>query len=405
MPEGSVRSSFDTAQRWRGVVSRSLAIPARLTPALRKLTFSPEEKRRLVSVDALRAVAILGMLLVDSHGLYGDYPVQLSHVDWEGLRFADTVFPLFLFLVGVSMALSFGRKRDLPPLKVWPKFASRVIALLTLGLVLNYYKYGVPLRYMGVLQRIALASLLAVPLARRKPAWAVLGAAAMLALHTWILLEARAPGVIPGSFGAEDSIAYWIDAHLLGVDHLYRGSRFDPEGLLGVISSAGQVMLGIAAGRWLLDRPRSPRALLWLTLAGCATLLLGLAISPSIPIVKNLSTASFVLVTSGIAALALTLLYLAADVLRGERLLAPLAPPGRNALVVYAGSISLMAWMKATELTVAGAEPLTWHAYFSGVAVTAFGESHGSLVYACAHIALWYLVAAVLDKARIYVRV
>lgn len=404
MPDTGSEAPAEKSAAWWTRLTRPLEPPAWLRVVFDTITQPAEEGRRLVSVDALRAIAILGMLLVNNHGGYGDYPEQLIHVEWEGLRFADTVFPLFLFVVGVSMALSLGRKRELPWLKTWPKFASRIIALLAIGLVLNYYKYGVPLRYMGVLQRIALASALAVPFARRKPVWALLGGAAFLLAHTWILVKTQAPGVVPGSFGAEDSIAYWLDARVLGAGHLYRGSAFEPEGLLGILSSAGQVMLGIAAGRWLLDRPRSPRALLWLTLAGSVAVVAGLGISPSVPIVKNLWTASFVLVTSGLSAIALAILYLVGDVLRGERLIAPLVPPGRNALVLYIGSTALLAWMKVAELTTVGAEPVTWHVYFSQVAVTVFGSARGSLVYACAHIAIWYLVAAILDKARVYVR-
>lgn len=387
-----------------GVLTRPFAMPARLRPLLERFTVAPEDRRRLVSVDALRAVAIMGMLLVNNHAAGAENPLQLVHVDWEGLRFADLVFPMFLFLAGVSMALSLGRKSTQPALRVWTKLASRIVALLAIGLVLNFYKYGEPLRYMGVLQRIALACALAAPLARRKPVYALLGAALMLLVHTSILLRTGAPGVVPGSFGAEDSIAYWIDMRVLGAGHLYRGNLFDPEGLLGVVSSAGQVMLGIAAGRFLLDQPRNLRALVWLALAGAGAALAGLAMEPWVPIVKSLWTSSYVLVTSGISALALAVLYAIGDLLRGERLLAPLTPPGRNALVLYIGSTMLLVWMKAFEFTPVGGTATNLHYYASDALTAAFGDTRGSLVYACGHAVVWYAVAAALDKARVYVR-
>lgn len=255
---------------------------------------------------------------------------------------------------------------------------------------------------MGVLQRIALASAIAVPFARKKPIWAVLGAVLMLLIHTRLLLMAAPAGVVPGSFGAEDSFAYWLDVRVLG-EHLYRGG-FEPEGLLGVISSAGQVMLGIAAGRWLVDNDRRVRGPVLLGVAGLVTLIAGLATEPYIPVVKNLWTSSYVLVTSGMAALLLAAMYFMGDVLRGERLLAPLTPLGKNALAIYMGSSALLIWMKAHTFTPAVGQPTNLHTYLSTIATNGLGPTTGSIVYAGMHLVLWYAVAAALDKARVYIR-
>ncbi|MDP2232367.1 MAG: heparan-alpha-glucosaminide N-acetyltransferase domain-containing protein [Actinomycetota bacterium] len=389
----------------QGALSRRLAsihTPAFLTSIWARISIPAEERRRLVSVDALRGIAIAGMLLVNNHAGGGTNPLPFVHVDWEGLRFADMVFPWCLFVAGVGMALSMAGRPDRPALKIYTKFASRVVALLAIGLVLNFYKYGDPLRYMGVLQRIALAGALAAPFARKKPVYAVLGAALFLLVHTKLLLSAAPAGVIPGSFGAEDSIAYWVDVRFLG-EHLYRGG-FEPEGLLGVISSAGQVMLGIAAGRWLIDHPRTSRGALGLAVGGLVTLIAGLVIEPYIPIVKNLWTASYVLTTTGLAALLLAALYYLGDVLRGERLLLPLTPPGKNALAIYVGSSALLVWMKAFEFTPAVGEATNLHVYISTIALNALGPTTGSITYAGLHLLLWYAVAAAMDKSRIYIR-
>jgi len=367
-----------------------------------RISIPAEEKRRLVSVDALRAIAIGGMLLVNNHAAGGTSPLALVHVDWEGLRFADVVFPWFLFVSGVGMALSMGAHPERPALKVYTKFASRVVALLAIGLVLNFYKYGEPVRYMGVLQRIALAGAIAVPFARKKPVYALLGAVLMLLVHTKLLLDAAPVGVIPGSFGAENSFAFWVDVRFLG-EHLYRGG-FEPEGLLGVISSAGQVMLGIVVGRLLVDHPRSTRGAVYVAVSGVTMLIAGLVIEPYVPVIKNLWTASYVLVTSGMAALVLAAMYYVADVLRGERLLLPLTPPGKNALTLYVGSSAMLIWMKGYQFTPAVGAPTDAHTYLSVLTLNAFGPTTGSIVYACIHLAFWYAIAAALDKARVYIR-
>src|SRR3954454_4013186 len=56
---------------------------------------------RLRSLDVLRGLAIAAMLLVDNPGVPGAHPRQLVHTPWNGLRFADVVFPVFLVAVGV----------------------------------------------------------------------------------------------------------------------------------------------------------------------------------------------------------------------------------------------------------------------------------------------------------------
>lgn len=362
------------------------------------------ERRRLVSVDAVRALAIAGMLMVnnEAHGVEGE--LQFHHVGWEGLRFADAVFPAFLFVAGVSLALSYDRRGDQPPLKIWTHLLSRVVALVTIGLVLNYYKYGVPLRYAGVLQRIALASLLAAPLVRKKPVYAVLGAALFLILHTSFLVRAQAPGVVPGSFGGDEtSFAFWLDRTAFGIEHMYK-QRLDPEGLLGVLSSAGQVMLGIAAGGIMARWPRNWRTPAYLFIAGFALVVAGFALEPYVPIVKKLWTASFVLLTSGLTLMVLMAFYALADLYRFERPVVWLAPLGRNALAVYVGSIAMALWLEGIVLGQLLREPLTAYIVLSDGFVAALGDYWGAIAFSGMFVVIWYAIAAALDRSRIYIK-
>src|SRR5437764_9994934 len=65
---------------------------------------------RLRSLDVLRGVAIVGMILVNSEGSGAHAFFGMSHADWNGWNIADLVFPLFLFVVGCSMALSMAKR-------------------------------------------------------------------------------------------------------------------------------------------------------------------------------------------------------------------------------------------------------------------------------------------------------
>jgi len=358
------------------------------------------ERRRLVSLDALRALSIGGMLLVNNHARAGTPPEWLSHAPWEGLRFADMVFPAFLFVAGVSLAFSFGRRAVQHPVRVWAHFLFRVVALVGIGLALNHFTYGDPLRIPGVLQRIGLALLLAAPFARLKPGWILSVALVLLVAHSAALLWIVPPGAPDPALRSLEALPRWIDHTVFGVEHLHP-SGFDPEGLLGVLSSAGQVLLGAALGRVLHERPRDGRWLVYLGVISFAVFVAGWALDAYVPVVKRLWTASFVLVTSGGTALVLLGLYAVGDWLRGERLIAWLTPLGRNALAAYVGASALTLWLHVTG--PAGEATDAIGALSAGF-VAAFGPVTGAVAYSAAHVVVWYAVTSALDRSRIYLK-
>ena len=361
------------------------------------------ERRRIVSIDALRGLALAGMLMVNNLPRAGTPPLWLEHVDWEGLRFADVVFPAFLFVAGVSLAFSFGGRRKQHWVWVWLHFLFRVAALVVIGLALNHFTYGEPLRIPGVLQRIGLSLLLAAPFARLKPGWIAAAGAVFLAAHTAMLFLWIPPGGIDPALRSFESLPLYVDTTVFGIEHLH-WSGFDPEGLLGLVSSAGQVLLGAAVGSALHRHPREGRWLLWLGIAGAAAFIGGWALEPTLPIVKRLWTASFVLVTSGGATMLLVAFYAIADWLRGERWIAWLAPLGRNALTAYVGSAALTMWLYSVMVVGPTGATLNAVGIFSTALVTAFGPATGAIAYSAAHVLVWYAVTAALDHARVYVK-
>src|SRR5499425_3199628 len=94
---------------------------------------------RLDSVDVLRGATIAGMIVVNDPGTWSSVYPPLLHAEWNGWTYTDTIFPFFLFLVGVSMALSFGRRRAMgaSPGAVYGHLARRAATLVGLGLALN----------------------------------------------------------------------------------------------------------------------------------------------------------------------------------------------------------------------------------------------------------------------------
>ncbi|XP_077227875.1 uncharacterized protein LOC143860906 isoform X2 [Tasmannia lanceolata] len=107
------------------------------------------------------------MILVDDAG--GILPA-INHSPWNGVTLADFVMPFFLFIVGVSLALAYKKLSN--KVVATRKAVLRALKLLIIGLFLQggYFHglkdltYGVDIasiRWMGILQRIAIAFLVA----------------------------------------------------------------------------------------------------------------------------------------------------------------------------------------------------------------------------------------------------
>ena len=272
---------------------------------------------RLISLDVLRGLTVAGMILVNSaaamkYGAEADVSPILLHVSWDGLTLADLVFPGFLTMVGIAIPFSM-RDAKLDAAQRRHIFG-RTGRLLLLGFILsNLYWFtsfaSGDWRLFGVLQRIglvycacALLFLIAGPRAR------MIIAATILALYWPLALLPSLDGVATDIWVRGHNFIASVDRLLLG-NHLYvKGPEgYDPEGILGTLPAIAQGLIGVAIGELLIDR-KGPAAR-QLGLIGAAMLVAGGVWSIAFPIVKDIWSSSFVLVTSGITILALALLH------------------------------------------------------------------------------------------------
>ncbi len=330
-------------------------------------------QKRLVELDVLRGFAVAVMILVTSPGDWAYTYAQMQHADWNGWRFADLVFPDFLFGVGMALGLTFvgataqaGDRRAF-----WLKVARRVVSLIALGLALNYlYILAIDLgklpiradnpeslRIPGVLQRIAICYLLAVGIlfatTARRPGEppringiAIGGVIAAILLTYWALMTfVPVPGFAAGQLDQTGNLAASIDRAIFTPQHMWAiGSVewagpivYDPEGLLSSLPATANVLFGvIAIGIWQSAHRHRIELLLAM---GIALIGAGLLLDPLFPINKKIWTSSFALLSSGFSFLAL---LIAVALLRAgpARLLAePLRILGGNAILAFALSI------------------------------------------------------------------
>ena len=63
--------------------------------------------KRLISLDAFRGFTIAAMIMVNNPGSWDYVYPPLLHEDWHGITPTDLIFPFFIFIVGVSIAVSY----------------------------------------------------------------------------------------------------------------------------------------------------------------------------------------------------------------------------------------------------------------------------------------------------------
>jgi predicted acyltransferase len=330
--------------------------------------------QRLISLDAFRGFAIASMVLVNNPGDWGHLYAPLDHAEWNGWTFTDTIFPFFLFIVGVSMTLSFAARAaaGASAASLMRGHAGRVAVIFLVGLALNLIPHFdfAHVRIPGVLQRIALCSLLAAPLVLwgRWRAQAA-GVVVVFALYALLMLYIPVPDVqgqvAAGLLEPGRDFGAWLDRLLLP-GHLWSHTRtWDPEGLTSTLPAVGTLLFGALAGR-VLQMPWSPlRRSALLALAGALLLALGLVMDRLLmPINKNLWTPSFSVFMAGWALLAFAGFHVLLDAPRrpglqrvARRLGQPLVIYGMNALFIFALS-GLVARLMALKLFNGGTQSL-----------------------------------------------
>jgi len=306
---------------------------------------------RLVSLDAFRGFTIAAMVLVNNPGDWSQLYGPLEHATWNGWTFTDCIFPFFLFIGGVAMALSLGRLAaagaDRPALLL--KLAKRAALIFLIGFLLNlvpYFNFE-KVRIPGVLQRIALCTLLAAPIVVYC-GWRVQLAiiAALLVLYSVLMLTVPVPGIGAGVLEPGRDFGAWVDRTLLGKHLWVQAKTWDPEGLVSTMPALCSQLFGVLAGRWLMSsRGRGAQAL-GLLLAGLACLGVGAILDTMLmPINKSLWTPSFCLWMTGWAAIAFSSFYWLLDAnshagLRAgaARWMRPFVIYGMNALFIFAVS-------------------------------------------------------------------
>ena len=382
-----------------------------------------KSNNRLLSLDTFRGMTIAAMILVNTPGSWSHVYAPLKHAEWHGWTPTDLIFPFFLFIVGVAMTFSIQTRIGVDfKSDIYKKVVKRSVILFLLGLLLNFYPFGIPftsdgwsnfsfssiidtfmdIRIMGVLQRIALCylftSIMIIHLTHREQFYA---AFSLLTFYTCAML-------LYGNLTLEDNLARTIDLTIFSPANMYsvRGLPFDPEGLLSTIPAVITTLSGVFVGNLLRGhlspREKATQLIMW----GLAGILLGNGLNILIPINKQLWTPSYVFLTSGWACLILSIFYWLIEIKNIKSWAKPFIVFGSNSIIVFVASGILVTTILKIKIHLNGGSITSLYNWiYKYLFVSWAGDLNGSLFFAITWILLWLGVLWILYIRKIFIKI
>jgi predicted acyltransferase len=361
---------------------------------------SSKTSARLLSLDAFRGATMLLMVLVNNGGGHDSYG-PLKHAAWNGWTLTDTVFPSFLWIVGVAITLSLGNRLEAgaPRSELLPKIFRRSVVLYVLGLLIYVYP-TLSLshqRLLGVLQRIAICYLIGSVIYLYTGIRAQLGWIIGLFAAYWLMMSfANVPGYGAGRLDVAGNFAHYVDRLVLGTHNYASTKTWDPEGIVSTLPAIGTTLLGVMAGHILRVESPLPVRRNQLLMIGALLVALGLVWNIVLPINKHLWTDSFATFMAGLDFIVLAAFVWVIDERKQSRYFTPFLITGMNAIVVYVASEFL-----AEILDGAGLHEVIYDRVFAPLA----SPLNASLLWALAFTALMYLLAWFMYRRRWFVKV
>jgi predicted acyltransferase len=394
--------------------------------------------QRLISLDALRGFTIAAMVIVNDPGSWDAVYAPLLHASWHGITATDLIFPFFIFIVGVSISFAYTKrleakvpKKDIYKKIIWRAFKIYLVGVLLWVLRRDFWEFSLDdVRWVGVLQRIAIVFLFGALIFLNTDWKKQLGIAASLLIGYWLIMalvpvpidevisQALASGTVISAEGEiaigeikqlsegfitanlepGTNLAAWLDRAIIP-GYLWEVT-WDPEGLISTIPALCTAIIGMLVGRLLLTVTEPFKKVAYLFFVGFSLLLVGELWSYVFPLNKNLWTSSFTLYTAGLATMGLAACILIIDIwgyVRWTRL-------GR----VY-GANAITAYVLAGMLKVVFYGDIWWgislsHTFMDSMTGMGISAKFASMMYAIMYMLIIYIPAYILYRKKIFIK-
>ena len=377
--------------------------------------------QRLLSLDAFRGITIAGMVLVNNPGSWDAIYAPLDHAEWNGWTPTDLVFSFFLFIVGVAITFSLGKRIEAggPKRGLYSKILRRSVLIFVIGLILNTFPFYDfvkgewldldTIRIMGVLQRIAICYLIASILFLYTD-WRqqIIIAIGLLIIYWFLMTFTDVPGCLTTSVDLKPcNLAAYIDRLILGENHMWLQSKvYDPEGLLSTIPAVATTIAGMLCGHWLRKGRDDNDKVAAIFFFGVLLVAIGWIWSFWFPINKRLWTSSYVVFTTGLALCFLGVCYWLIDIKKYTAWAKPFLIFGANALALYIGSEFLAVALAVIRVNGPDGKPITLQDWiFSNLFLTWATPVNASLAMAIGTVLVWLFLMWLLYRKQIYIKV
>jgi predicted acyltransferase len=312
------------------------------------------------------------------------FQAQLKHVEWEGFHFIDLIFPLFLFMIGVAIPYSLGKRlaRGDSKARIYGHLVLRLAILVFFGMMINgnllSFKPSEFAITYSVLQMLALGYFVASILYLNLNLPLQILATAGLLVGYWALQTFMpVPGYGPGVYEPKALFGDWLN------NQIFRGwdaPRWQFGWILGIMTHASTAMLGVFAGQLLRSKRGNAWKVIALVVLGIACLVAGWFWSYSFPCIKNRWTSTYALWAGGWSYLLLALFYLVIDVWQWRRWAFPFVVIGANSIFVYMSwNLCSAAYRAVSEKFLGGLKQYT-------------GTWYEGIVWTGAFLVMWTLL-------------
>lgn len=421
-------------------------------------------RERLISLDVFRGLTILLMTIVNNPGDWGNVYPPLLHAEWHGCTLTDLVFPFFIFIMGVAVPLAMPDK--FYDGTTFNKILVRSLRMLCLGIFFNFFGKiqlfgleGIPLlmgrliitvavgyalmgsfsskiknilafsilfiylflaysgieayqdvRLPGVLQRIAIVYFVVSLLYLKTSQKTQIITAIVLLLGYWAIMTLiPVPGIGEANLDKGTNLASWLDNILLK-GHMYRGTvTWDPEGILSTIPSIVNGIIGLLIGQLLQTDMIKIQKAQRMGIIGTILIFFGLIWDIIFPINKSLWTSSYVLYTTGLATVVLTILYYIIDIANYKKGFKPFLVWGVNPMIVFFTSQIIPQALVMIEFQnphhPAEKINLLNYLYTFGIAPFFSNPMTASLAGALVYVGIWTFILWVFYKKKLIFKV
>ena len=343
------------------------AVASQSAATIAKPTLRPAAAERYLSLDAYRGLIMIvlvsglfGLRTMQGHWFWDPVAQQLDHVKWEGIRFYDLIQPAFIFMAGLALPFAIAKRME----KGFG-FGQNVVHVLVRALKLILiaqlftvvHQQQVRFGLINVLNQIALAYIVCFLLMQLSVRWQVIACAVLLAGHTALFFAVPGPD---GPFSMTGNIGQVIDHAVLG--YVYSGNYVT----INFITSAVNMMLGVWTGYIMMSRREMRDKIRLVAGLAAVVIIAGYAMSPMVPIIKRIGTASFNLASTGMVMLGMLACVWLVEIKGYRKVVFPLVVVGVNSIFIYVVSQLFKGGISRAIGVIAG--QFEWLGTYSGVA-------------------------------------